>query len=101
MLARCTHKCQFAGRSIKPGTVLEIAERDITDAVKASFAFDVPMKAVEPPKPPPVATLKDELTIPELKTRLAEMGVPFKARDTRDVLEALYLSAHEPQELKK
>ena len=99
MLARCTHKCQFAGRSVKPGTVLEIAERDITDAVRASFAFDAPAKDAEAsPKP---KQPEGELTIPELKARLALMGVPFKARDTRDVLEALYLAAHEPQELKQ
>lgn len=102
MLATCKHKCQFRGRSVKPGETLDIAEREITDQVKSSFTFDVP---------PPVISEKAEETDPagpaknakipatELKRRLAERGIPFKGNASQKELEALYVQAHEPTEL--
>ncbi len=105
MKATCRLKCQFRGRSVKPGETFDIKENEIDDRVKNSFTFaepdpvSVPSLASEPDDPDEQAD-KADLTIPELKRRLSEMGVPFKARDTRDVLEALYNQAHQPQEIK-
>lgn len=107
MIATCKHKCQFRGRSVKPGEVFAITTQEINDLVKNSFTITdyapVVQTAPEAPQGPTAPSTPPDnvdLTISELKRRLATMGVPFKARDTLDTLKALYNQAHQPQEIK-
>jgi hypothetical protein len=102
--AVCKRKCQFRGRTVKPGEEFDILPREATDLVRASFVlrgeqdWDAPAAPVATENAPaatgPQSAPEDRsgLTIDELRRRLAEFGVAYKARDSRDTLMALYLA---------
>jgi hypothetical protein len=88
MKALCTHKCFFRGRSIKPGEVIEITEAEAkTGIVGSSFATEFDPTQAAPVKP------DNGLTAENLRLRLTEMGIAFKARDDKATLEKLYTDA--------
>ena len=101
MKAICKRKCQFRGRTVKPGEEFDILPREATDLVRASFVlrgeqdWDAPAAPVATENAPAATGPQEDrsgLTIDELRRRLAEFGVAYKARDSRDTLMALYLA---------
>lgn len=91
MQAVCRLKCFVRGRSIKPGEILDLTKAESKmDVFVSSFTIEPDaLAAAIAKKPAPSAD--DELTVDELKRRLSEAGIPFKARDTKDELMAAWL----------
>lgn len=101
MIAVCKLKCQFRGRTVHRGMEFDILPREVDDRVRASFVpssgtwDDLKMPDHAPGDDAPEAPApdaKDSLTNDELRRRLTEMGVAFKARDGHATLMELYLA---------
>ena len=88
----CIHKCLWKDRTIKPKTILDIAESDLKNPVILS-SFAVP--AEETPEEPAAASDKSRLTKAELRRRLDEIGVAYDEKASRDALEKIWIAQHQ------
>jgi hypothetical protein len=89
MNAVCKFKCFFRGRSIVPGTAIDLSPDEVKlDIVKSSFTLTGTAEA----KPEKDA----DLSLDEYRRRLSELGVTFDEKANKAALKVLYVKALSP-----
>lgn len=88
MIMTCHTKCFFLDRSIKPGQSIDVPEAMIdTDIVKASFRKpESPEEQKAAAEAAQAMAAAGELSVPEMKRRLDEMGIKYKGNASRETL---------------
>jgi hypothetical protein len=88
MIMTCHTKCFFLDRSIKPGQSIDVPEAMIdTDIVKASFRKpESPDEQKAAAEAAQATAAAGELSVPEMKRRLDEMGIRYKGNASREAL---------------
>ena len=88
MIMTCHTKCFFLDRSIKPGQSIDVPEAMIdTDIVKASFRKpESPDEQKAAADAAQATAAAGELSVPEMKRRLDEMGIKYKGNASREAL---------------
>lgn len=88
MIMTCHTKCFFLDRSIKPGQSIDVPEAMIdTDLVKASFRKpESPDEQKAAAEAAQATAAAGELSVPEMKRRLDEMGIKYKGNSSREAL---------------
>lgn len=88
MIMTCHTKCFFLDRSIKPGQSIDVPEAMIdTDIVKASFRKpESPDEQKAAAEAAQATAAAGELSVPEMKRRLDEMGIKYKGNASREAL---------------
>lgn len=88
MIMTCHTKCFFLDRSIKPGQSIDVPEAMIdTDIVKASFRKpESPDEQKAAAESAQATAAAGELSVPEMKRRLDEMGIKYKGNASREAL---------------
>ena len=88
MIMTCHTKCFFLDRSIKPGQSIDVPEAMIdTDIVKASFRKpESPDEQKAAAEAAQATAAAGELSVPEMKRRLNEMGIKYKGNASREAL---------------
>ncbi|HRT05776.1 MAG TPA: hypothetical protein P5204_08760 [Kiritimatiellia bacterium] len=88
MIMTCHTKCFFLDRSIKPGQSIDVPEAMLdTDLVKASFRKpESPEEQKAAAEAAQATAAAAELSVPEMKRRLDEMGIKYKGNASRETL---------------
>ena len=88
MIMTCHTKCFFLDLSIKPGQSIDVPEAMIdTDIVKASFRKpESPDEQKAAAEAAQATAAAGELSVPEMKRRLDEMGIKYKGNASREAL---------------
>lgn len=96
-MKRCKVKLtaiRYKGEKYKPGTVIELDDKDAEDLIKSDFVSEIRSRFQEdktPKESPREKRIKklDDLTIPELKEMAVEMELHLEVTRKAEIIEAI------------